>query len=402
MQNDSEEAGVATENGEIVEVGNSQQDAAVEQLPAVHPQIDPRLSLPEHLQSIPFDEDVWRRMAGSKFRHPKQTDKALREDAEMRDILRAAMAAASEREKEVLMHNQARVFSSLMHALAKSVGNFLSTPLAPNTWVKPPTEDMGEKSTSKPGTVKSLILFLLTPKVFLTAVALGFGVLAGYSQIQVYNLNATIESYQSALTSLNADKDALNGRLDGFDGLLGDRDREVGELKSELVGIERENAKLTTEASGLNARIDELTQELGTLKNELSGVRAGREASTQELQAALDQERANLAASREQAARLETELTQTGEALSALEAAKDKITEDNNALRIANVDLKTDLVRMETAQVDQRNQLRLLTFSERALNNIRVLADRYSSINAKHVLEHIDRYEDLKLRHNSI
>ncbi|WP_299735304.1 hypothetical protein [uncultured Roseobacter sp.] len=397
MQDNSETEPVAS-SVEVVEPTNLTPDTANEHLPTIHPQIDPSLSLPEHLQSIPFDEDLWRRMAGSKFRHPKQTDKALREDPDMRDILRASMAAASEREKEVLMHNQARVFSSLMYAVARSVGNFLNTPLAPTKWTDPPAQDNADKNDGKITGLKSLALFLLTPKVFLSVIALGFGVLAGYSQIQIRNLNLTIESYESALTSLNADKDALNNRLDGFNGILADKDREASGLTEELAASERENVKFTTEASGLNAKIAELEAQVDAMTEELAGARAGREASNQELQIQLDQERSNLADLRESSARLETELDQTKEALRVLEVAKNTISEKSDAQSLETVALKTEIARMETKQIDLENQVRLLTFAERALANIRGIANRWSLLNAKHVLEHVDRYDAQKTR----
>ncbi len=157
-------------NSEIVEVIEENDDREL----FIHPNIDPKLSLPEHLQSIEFNDDIWRRASSTKLKNPYLNVKYLKENPETRDLIRSLIAAASEREKDVLMHNQARYFSGLLHSVMLATGSFLNKPLTPKSWSSKggdTKENINPSTDAEKISVKGFISFLLTPKIFLTIIA---------------------------------------------------------------------------------------------------------------------------------------------------------------------------------------------------------------------------------------
>src|SRR6185436_8171819 len=92
-------------------------------------EIDPRSTLPAHLQGTTYARDIWNRLKAHPVQNPKLKRDELATDPETRELVHAIMEVANEREKEVLLHNQARLFQELLRRVIGGVGIFLRTPL---------------------------------------------------------------------------------------------------------------------------------------------------------------------------------------------------------------------------------------------------------------------------------
>lgn len=366
----------------------------------VHAQIDPRLSLPEHLQTTQFDEDIWRRMTGSNFRHPLLTARALREDPDSRDLLRGAIAAASEREKEVLMHNQARFFSSLLYALARNVGNFLNTPVVPNSVKHPPKQSV-DKESGNP--FRELILFLLTPKTMLTIALLAFGVIAGYSQLQIKNLEKTVTSYETLRSASEAAKEDLEIQIANINGLVQDRDTKILSLESMLASLETGNGQLATNLSEYENKHQLEIEKNQSLVKEIDDLKKGKQSTTAELQAKLVELNSQLEIAKNQLIEKDAALQQVTASLASQKEAKESIIKERDRLLVSEKELHKDIADLELKASSARQRVGLLYSAEQSLKNIKLLIEKYNyQVNDRNIMEYIDQYDARKARHERI
>lgn len=96
--------------------------------------IDPEAVLPAHLQACSIEQDIWRRLKSHPVPSPDITRDALRSDARTSDLFNRVLLAASDRETEILLHNQTRVFKEILGRTLESIWRFMGESWAPRTW----------------------------------------------------------------------------------------------------------------------------------------------------------------------------------------------------------------------------------------------------------------------------
>lgn len=199
--------------------------------------IDPRSTLPLHLQATSFPRDIWKRVKSHPIVSPRLKRDELADDADTRELIHAVIEAAGEREKEVLLHNQARVFQEILGRVLYGVASFLSTPMVPQTWnaqlcrlAVPPS---GGSSASAP-LWKSAIASMLTPQYILFAILALFGAVTGLSQLENYKLRQTIAAYESANNATELATNRLKAAQTENDTVVSGLRVQVDSLQNEL------------------------------------------------------------------------------------------------------------------------------------------------------------------------
>ncbi len=130
--------------------------------------------------------------------------------------------ASQQRENEILLYHQARVFRVILSRVVRHAWTFLSEPMifreslprrrAFITSIPPAVggkagktddetdedEAARDKWSKVQGLLKSSVAIILTPNYLLIGVASFFAIAAGWSQVQASNYRSTIESYKEA------------------------------------------------------------------------------------------------------------------------------------------------------------------------------------------------------------
>lgn len=173
--------------------------------------IDPKSTLPEHLQPVSYSKDIWQRVKSHPIPNPNLTRSELQDTPETREIVRQVIAAGEEREKEILLHNQARLFQEILGRVLYTAWQFLGTPLYPGAGPPAPLLEQGKneqptqaRSAQEPKwkrLAKSAGLGLLTPKYYLLGALLFFMFASGYSFMQVEALKRAVETYKLAASA---------------------------------------------------------------------------------------------------------------------------------------------------------------------------------------------------------
>jgi predicted nucleic acid-binding Zn-ribbon protein len=369
----------------------------VRKIHPIAPIADPKLALPEHLQTTSYDEDIWSRVKNSPLRPPSATTKSIRENAEFRDAFRAVMAASSEREKEVLLHSQARVFSTVLAAIGRHVSFFLNKPLTPKSWQ---TEGK-TNSENKNGWATDWLNYLLTPKTLLLIAALSFGVIAGWSQLQLHNLKGAVESYETSKKALEAEIDTLNSRINGFDTVKNEYLSKASDAEAKWSAEESKNLQLSTEIANLKNELENERAKLQSTAESLAAAKAGTVVTQQQLEQ-------NLAEQKGLIAELQGKLTASQAAVAKAEARADanrsQFNELNKLVRTAQdqrdeLNVKLGQNEVEIAQL--RTSLNEVKFADETVKAIENLTRRYQLIRSADLQEYIDRYNYNKSRHSN-
>lgn len=262
------------------------------------PVLDPQSTLPQHLQGKSYEHDIWQRVRESPIRNTCLTRDSLAKNVETREIVRQIISAGNEREKEILLHNQARLFSQILSDVIRSAQRTLSTPLpvVPRTWIEETerpsithaaTSDSNDLSVeeSKPASqsrwtrsiLQNIIVSLITPKIFIFISVAFFASAAGYSQLQIKNLKDTIDTYKDAAEASRQTALELENLIDSMEKTRDEMNAQVAELDERNVVLANENRKRREELIGLKAqnksnliRISQLQSELKTSQKEES------------------------------------------------------------------------------------------------------------------------------------
>lgn len=361
--------------------------------------IDPRLALPVHLQGIPYDEDIWDRMARSPIRSPVATQRAVREDAEIRDLVRSALAAGAEREKEILLHHQARLFHTMLQAIGERLKSVLNTPLTPKSWQNPTKDTIDkadESSTSK--SAKEWASFLLTPKVFLTIVALAFGVIAGYSRVQVYNLNETIAAYEKSNTALKSSVESIEKRTSEITAERETFNKKLADAERRL--RDEENKRLMVDQSLIDAKSDRdsARKEIDGLRTELAEARKGSTEQEKTLREQLASAQTNLASVR---AELAKESTKAEAAVKTSEIYKKSADEFKELLQKSQSQITSLQSSIDQKEIDLAKstlQTSLIPIAEECIREIRKLCESHRQIRTSEILDLVEKYDQRKER----
>lgn len=293
------------------------------------PVLDPKSVLPQHLQRKSYKRDIWQRIREASIRNPGLTRDSLEKNVETREIILQVILAASEREKEILLHNQARLFSQILSDVVRSAKHTLSTPLpvVPRNWIEASrsvpiahseTSDSNVQSSGSGEAtgyrwiqkiLPSIIVSLVTPKVFISIIMVFFAGAAGYSQLQIHNLKNTIDSYKYAESASRKTTEELNSLIDSMEKTRNDMDAQVADLNQRNASLdndlrkkEEELVKLSTQnesnlvlisqlRSELSASQKEESEQLGSVREQLRSVREENKRLVSDLAVSEDRER---------------------------------------------------------------------------------------------------------------
>ncbi len=252
--------------------------------------ISPQSSVPSHLQLTDFDSDIWQRIGNHPIRNPNLRKNSLNKDPESRELIRQLMAAANEREKEILLHNQARVFSQVFANALDSMKSFMNSPLMhissekhlnvtneqsiPESTHKDSLEENNQEiESNKKGIWTNFLVTLITPKYILAIATFVFGSLAGYSQLQIQNLEKAVQSYQEVEKSFQSNNQSLKNQLNNIEKERAISKNENEKLTERLAMLETVKRKKELNAISLKGEVKSLSKLNIELKKELNSTR---------------------------------------------------------------------------------------------------------------------------------
>jgi hypothetical protein len=362
--------------------------------------INPDSVLPIHLQRKSFDRDIWDRVKNHPIKNPIFTTTKLKDDVESREIVRQVMSAANEREKEVLLHNQHRVFREILGRMVDRVGDFLSTPLVPRTWIAgadaprvlspavaaAPFPDPGDEEQAdgeqdaadiSEKWYQTVVASVLTPKYFLLGVVILLGLVAGYKQIQVKNLQEAVDSYKLAAEASSNLQNEMRGLVTSTQNERDERRKERDETLTDLANVRSQLMEANGKIAAREQNIASLTADNTKLTEEVGKFHEKQSSSEKALQAKLEaSEKARTTAEKSlaEASATNAGLREDRQRLDASEKEKREL--------IDKKDREIDGLRKSYSdQFYQRSQLEtertVLRFAETALYNIRQEANTY-------------------------
>jgi hypothetical protein len=252
-------------------------------------QLDPTLLLPVHLQGISFSNDIWRRMREHSFKGTGIKAR-IQQDAEIRDLLNIAILAALDREKDVLLYHQARVFQHLLWRSFEGLRSFMNLSLLPPSWLASPKAALPSlvpssvvangpvvpptpTTPSDPPWWKEWLATLLTPKGLLVVATFFFACVTGYSYVQIETYKDTIAAYkqaseanESTMKSFTNEKTLQAESLRKKDEALAKAQKEVVDAEARYLDTKGKLDAKTGVADLLERRLKELDQEKQNLE----------------------------------------------------------------------------------------------------------------------------------------
>jgi len=278
------------DNGQIIVDAEVTESSFVQEYDNPHngSRIDARLTLPTHLQDISYARDIWRRLKSHPVPVPALARSNLTNDPEIRELLHAMFEASNEREKEVLLHNQARVFNEILGRIVSNASAFLSSPIVLRSWaINGATAPIATAGAAPNPPVspwwKKTILFFLTPQYVLFMVVAVFGFAAGWSQLQNYQLRKAIDDFETASKASERTHKSLQEGKSENERLLNDREakisdlqRSIGDLQFELKqsmerggSFEKENIRIKEQLKQGNVAGTELEKKVGDMQKDI-------------------------------------------------------------------------------------------------------------------------------------
>jgi len=378
---------------------------------------DPRSVLPAHLQGRSFESDLWRRVSNSALPNPTLSSRKLNSDAESREIVRQVILAADEREKEVLLHSQARLFGAILGRAVGAIGVFLKQPLVPEGALR---GLLGSRtSTTEPGApitdavrqperkavsgfdAPKLISKLLTPKYVLLILSAFLTIATGYSRLQVKNLEDAIKSYQAAagatddlkgkleteLAAMKSDKESDKSRIDG----------QITDLNAQLIAAQtsaREAEIRTAEAEKENELIKKESAKMGADLKSLHDQQSG---DIKAVQAKLDDLQQKYQADETALAKAQVELAADAEWKTSMLA-----TSDTREALLAKQAIELDALHQQiSTQLNKIGELgidrTLLGFAETCIQNVSGEAgSHWHDMDKNKVLQWVKEFESAK------
>lgn len=243
----------------------------------------PDSALPTSLHSISYAKDIWRRIKNHPIPIPSIKRDELSQNAETRELIHSIFAAAESREKEILLHNQARVFAEVLNRVVSSVGRFLDKPVIDirpkertqvltaeqladeenhGTGGANPTPSTNGLFSKQTGSV--ILQWALTPKYILLAVVTLLGLTTGYTQYQKQQLKATITDLQAGNDIADKLKGSLLELKENYEKRASEYAVELQKVNSSKLSLEeqvrtleQENTKISTELTQVKKRFED-------------------------------------------------------------------------------------------------------------------------------------------------
>lgn len=243
----------------------------------------PDSALPTALHSISYAKDIWRRIKDHPISIPSIRRDELSQNPQTRELIHSIFAAAESREKEILLHNQARVFAEVLNRVVSSVGRFLDKPVIDlkreertpisiteqsesdennGTDVANPQTMMNGLFSQRTG--KAILEWAVTPKYILLAVVTLLGLTTGYTQYQKQQLKATITDLQAGNDIAGKLKNSLLELKENYEKRASEYALELQNVSSSKLSLEekirtleRENTRLSTEVAQAKKRLED-------------------------------------------------------------------------------------------------------------------------------------------------
>jgi hypothetical protein len=376
---------------------------------AIGIRIDSRSALPHHLQCKAFDTDVWERVVKHPIKNPALRRAELDQDTASRELVRQIMAAANEREKEVLLHNQERVFREIFGRALDAFWNFMNTPLlSPRLMLANPPQARADSNNSAESIAaerppvaeisnwKWLFAKLLTPKYILLILSAFLAATTGYSQLQVKNLEQAIKTYQ---TAAEASTDLREGLSKAVDAAKDDRaklndkilslDEELASVRNAEHQLEVANAGLQKERDMSKDAIMQLTAQLASFKEKQSDDVKAITKKAEDLQLTLADRDTKLA---KDDAEIKS-LTETKIGFQKASDEREKLmgqqADQLDALRSTNSELINKNAALEANKT-------LLSFAETCISNVRREAGSFFGMDKGKINQFLTEYDAAK------
>jgi hypothetical protein len=373
--------------------------------------IDPRMALPAHLQGKSFEEDVWDRVKNSPLRNPNLYSKKLDIDAGTREIVRQLLLAASEREKEVLLHGQARVFREILGRTFDAMRAFLGNSLISEhtlrsilpfqrTISEPETasgaEGGGDSTSKTKFDAAKVISKLLTPKYVLLILSAILTVATGYSRIQVKNLQDAIKSYETAAGAT----DDLRGRLEQeIASSKLEREKSnahISDLNAQLMVAQNNSREASIQIATLQKENEILKQEAIKATADLKTAHDQQSGDIKVVQSKLDDLQAKFQNDETSLAKAQAELTADAEWKKTMLA-----TSDTREGLLSNQAIEIDTLRQQSSK--QMNEITalgvdrtLLGFAETFIQNVSGEADSWGNMDKGKVQQWKEEFTSAK------
>lgn len=357
-------------------------------------------ALPAHLQGRSFDRDLWDRVRSHPVRNPTLSKTKLDDDVDTREIVRQVMAAANEREKEVLLHNQTRVFREVLGRVFDTLGAFLSRPLIPAEWVTRTIRpsDAGAETNPKPteSMAKRILMAMVTPQYIFLTLGIMFAAFAGYKQIQVQNLRDAIESYKLSAASTDAVRNEMKTLVENIETERVAWTKKEESQNVELARLRTDHLEATQTLAAIEQQLIGAKDENVKLKGSLLAYQDKQSDDVKQLQGKYD-----VAEAARQ--KLETDLAATrvrNESLSKeIDSLNGKVAELQEFIKQRETEL--DGVRKNysdqfTKRAALENQSTILRFAESALYNIRQEANGFGGMNKDRVRQYLQEFDSAK------
>ena len=234
-------------------------------------------ALPTPLQGIPYSKDVWRRIKSHPVVSPKLKRDELADDSETRELVHTILEAAGEREKEILLYNQARVFSVVLQSVIDGFGKFLSRPVVPIKRIATANNSSESDATgaesdgaSKRPLWQSILISFLIPKYIIFVVLAVLGLAVGFSQWRNYQMQQTINTLKESGEAAEISRNSLNQLRDEYKIMQDRAAKEQQNVQKELSRLRENNFTLETKNASLNETIKSLNERLKKEKKEES------------------------------------------------------------------------------------------------------------------------------------
>jgi hypothetical protein len=262
--------------------------------------IEPAAALPAHLQDCSFDRDIWRRMRKHAVPHDYVERSAFQRDPKLDAFFNRVVVAASDRETEVLLHNQSRVFKEVLSRTVEGVLALLNTPPVPRAWYAsvpavisvPGIGGSPPSASVRKSKWKAVVAVATTPKWVLLATTVGFLVTSSYFKLQVSTLKSAIDSYKEAAGAAGELKDKLSLAVASAKDDRTRLEETVGGLNSELAAVRSSEHEKDLQLAGLRADKKNLEEVNGKLTTDLKKYQEAQAVDVKAKQAELDAEKA--------------------------------------------------------------------------------------------------------------
>jgi len=385
---------------------------------------DPVESLPPHLRDSSLHQDLLKRTKDRARRYGLlwlPISKEPIEGSDVREALHTMASVASEREAELRLYHQSRVFQQVLGRAVNAIGTFVSEPLpiVPRTWRKAvaskthPTNvqpkkdaDTKESDSEEPSSesastaedtppkplanevFRKFVIATVTPKWILLAATAILLTATGINQWRIVAKDQMIAQYEASAKRADDTKRELELSIQTHGEEIAQSRRESGDQRHRATTAEQKASELTADLAAAEERASILEDRLSQQAED--DTEADKQIS--EIQDELQEAKTSLATVK---AQLLASQSRNKELISNTSKQDEVIAKFQQQQGAVQIDLSR--IRIQTASLQRKASM--FYYSEKLAESVRRQTKWHSNPDKKALLESLKDYDSARKNH---